>query len=56
MTTFTTEPLSRFDVTQVQNGWILVCHRGLGNMGEQFVFTTMQDLADWLKVQVTKAP
>lgn len=56
MTTFTTEALSRFDVVAVQNGWLLTVCRGNGYVGEQFVFSSMDDLADWLKVQACKLP
>lgn len=49
------EQLQRFDARIVENGWLVtVSPACMGEMGQQYVFRTLEEMADWLKVQVTR--
>ncbi len=50
------ESLTNFKAKQVQNGWIVTTNAEIGCMGPEYVFCTLTDLAEWLKVQVHKDP
>lgn len=50
------QAIERFYVKQVANGWVLDfnVHFGSGSYGDQYVFRTLPELADWLKLQVVR--
>lgn len=45
--------LTNFTARMVENGWIVTVDGSMGCLGTNYVFTTLDELADWLKVQVT---
>lgn len=49
------EQLLSFNAQIVENGWIVrVNNPAPGYIGKEYIFRTLEDLADWLKVQVTR--
>lgn len=48
------EPLKLFKAAQVANGWIVSVNCGINTIGTEYVFRTLDELADWLKVQVVR--
>lgn len=49
-------PMTNFKARQVENGWVVTVNAEFGCTGPEFVFRSLDDLADWLKVQVVKEP
>lgn len=48
------ETLNNFSAHQVENGWIVEVGGGIGCCGKKYVFGSLGELAEWLKVQVVR--
>lgn len=53
-TIYAAQPICNFRAVQVENGWIVSINGDPMCIAPQYVFPSLVELSDWLRVQVTQ--